>query len=192
MTERPLPATRRRAILDELDRVDMALYRAVATTRTPLLDRWVCSLSRLADRSKVWIVVGGAIAALGGRRGRRAAVTGLAAAAASSAVVNLGLKLVGRRNRPDRVAAAVAPSRHVRMPASPSFPSGHTASAFAFAVAQAGSPPVLAAPVWLLATAVGYSRVHTGVHYPGDVLAGAFVGACLGVGVASVARTVSR
>jgi undecaprenyl-diphosphatase len=177
--------------MDQLDRVDLALYRAVAATRTPVLDRWVCGLSRLADRSKVWILVGSAIALVGGRGGRRAAVAGLLAAAASSAVVNLLLKLVGRRTRPDPGAAAVAASRHVPMPASPSFPSGHTASAFAFAAAQAGAPPPLAAPVWVLAAAVGYSRVHTGVHYPGDVVAGALVGGCIGVTVASVTRAIS-
>lgn len=176
-----------------LTRADLALYRAVAATQTPQLDRWACATSRLADRSRVWILVGGAIAVVGGRPGRRAAVTGLLAAAASSALVNPVLKLVGRRARPDRDAASVAPARHVRMPASPSFPSGHTASAFAFAAGQtaaAGNPPLLTAAVWLLATAVGYSRVHTGVHYPGDVVAGALVGGCIGVSVASLTRAL--
>jgi undecaprenyl-diphosphatase len=62
------------------------------------------------------------------------------------------------------------------MPDSASFPSGHTASAVAFAAAVGPSLPAAAVPLGLLACAVGYSRVHTGVHYPGDVIAGALLG----------------
>jgi undecaprenyl-diphosphatase len=71
------------------------------------------------------------------------------------------------------------------MPRSSSFPSGHAASAFAFAAGAANARPMPLAPLWVLATLVGYSRVHTGVHYPADVLAGAFVGV-------SAAELVSR
>jgi membrane-associated phospholipid phosphatase len=63
------------------------------------------------------------------------------------------------------------------MPRSSSFPSGHAASAFAFATGAGNAQPVLSSPLRAVATLVGYSRVHTGVHYPADVLAGAFIGA---------------
>jgi undecaprenyl-diphosphatase len=66
------------------------------------------------------------------------------------------------------------------MPSSQSFPSGHTASAFAFASAVSNTMPPLSFPLTLVAAGVGYSRVHTGVHFPADVLFGSVLGATCG------------
>ena len=66
------------------------------------------------------------------------------------------------------------------MPTSTSFPSGHSASAAAFAVAVGDVLPGLRLPLRAAAAVVGFSRVYTGVHYPGDVVVGAAVGAALG------------
>ena len=61
---------------------------------------------------------------------------------------------------------------------SPSFPSGHTSSAFATATSLSLCYPkwYVIAPSFLWASAVGYSRMELGVHYPSDVLVGALVG----------------
>lgn len=61
---------------------------------------------------------------------------------------------------------------------SPSFPSGHTSSAFSTATALSIAFPkwYVIAPSFLWASGVGYSRMHLGVHYPSDVLVGAIVG----------------
>ena len=67
-------------------------------------------------------------------------------------------------------------ARHVRMPVSTSFPSGHSAAAFAFATGVGHALPPAAIPLRALAAAVAYSRVHTGVHYPADVVTGALIG----------------
>jgi undecaprenyl-diphosphatase len=71
------------------------------------------------------------------------------------------------------------------MPASTSFPSGHSASAFAFAAAVGRDRPWAGAALQFLAGAVAYSRVHTGVHYPGDTIAGALIGIATGQATAS-------
>ena len=65
------------------------------------------------------------------------------------------------------------------MPTSTSFPSGHSAAAFAFATGVGHVLPSAAVPLRALAALVAYSRVHTGVHYPGDVVAGALIGSAL-------------
>ena len=61
---------------------------------------------------------------------------------------------------------------------SPSFPSGHTTEAFAFAVALCFAFPrwYIIIPSLIWASAVGYTRMSLGVHYPSDVMAGAILG----------------
>ena len=74
------------------------------------------------------------------------------------------------------------------MSGSTSFPFGHSASGFAFATAVGAFAPVLGAPLRFMAAAVAYSRVHTGIHYPGDAVIGSLLGASIGGLVAAVAR----
>jgi membrane-associated phospholipid phosphatase len=169
----------------ELAAVDRAVYDAVARTPTPELDGPVRRLSDAANYSRLWLGIAAAIALVGGRRGRRAALEGVVAIGATSATVNLGVKPLARRRRPDRVGPDLVVGRHVPMPGSTSFPSGHAASAFAFAYAVGRHLPVLGLPIRLLAGGVAYSRVHTGVHYPGDVVIGSILGAATAATVAA-------
>lgn len=168
-----------RAWLADAERLDVAVYAAIADTPTPNLDRGLSRLSRAADRSKLSLAGAGALALAGGADGRRAAMTGLASLAVTSVIVNAGLKLAARRRRPDPDAHAVPGARRVRMPVTRSFPSGHSAAAFAFATGVGDVMPAAAIPLRALAVAVAYSRVHTGVHYPGDVIVGALSGVTL-------------
>ena len=92
-----------------------------------------------------------------------------------NAFTTTALKLAFKRDRPfvtypylDKQADA----------GSYSFPSGHTSSAFALATSLSLAFPIwyVIAPAYMYASAAGYSRMHLGVHYPSDVLAGAVVG----------------
>jgi undecaprenyl-diphosphatase len=166
-----------RSLQRDAQRIDGALYAAVAATPTPALDGAMRRLSGAADYSRLSLAAGGMLAALGGRRGRRAAASGLVSVAATATVANLVVKQLGSRHRPPRAQEGVPEPRHIPMPTSPSFPSGHTAAAVAFASGAGQAWPLMSIPLHALAAAVGYSRVHTGVHYPGDVVAGAVLGA---------------
>ncbi|MCH9668673.1 MAG: phosphatase PAP2 family protein [Actinomycetia bacterium] len=188
MREQPIQGG---AVLRELDDIDKAVYAAVAETPTPALDEPIRRLSNAANFSKLWIATAACLAAVGGRRSRRGAVTGLVAVGVTSAVVNQGIKRRYPRARPDRAGEQVLEARHVRMPTSTSFPSGHSASGFAFAVGVGSQLPVVGVVLNFLAAAVAYSRVHTGVHYPGDVVIGSLVGAGIGGIVASMGRAGS-
>jgi membrane-associated phospholipid phosphatase len=172
----------------ELSRLDTAVYAAIARTRTQALDRGFGRLSGAADFSKLWLGSASALAVFGGKQDRRAAVNGIASLALTSAVVNAVLKPIWRRRRPDRVKQGVPFARWVRMPKSHSFPSGHAASGFAFASGVASEAPVPGGLLLVLAMLVAYSRVHTGVHYPSDVVAGAVIGVALSPVAVAVAE----
>ena len=165
---------------ERAERVDVALYATIAQTTTPALDRSMARLSHAANYFRLSLAAAAVLAANRGRRGRRAAVSGLASVAVTSAVVNIGMKPLGGRPRPDRVVKQVPIARHVRMPSSTSFPSGHSAAAFAFAAGVGHVIPPAGVPLRVFAGLVAYSRVHTGVHYPGDIVVGALVGTVLG------------
>jgi len=170
-----------RRLFEEADALDGAIYNAVASTPSPTLDVPMTWISNAANDSRLWVVVAGVLAVAGGHRNRRTAIRGLTAIGATSITANLVAKHIFPRRRPKRLT--ITAGRKARMPTSSSFPSGHTASAFAFATAVTADLPRLSLPLYALATAVGYSRVHTGVHYPSDVMGGAVLGLTVGTAV---------
>jgi membrane-associated phospholipid phosphatase len=177
---------------DELLALDVAVYAAIAATPTPRLDDVFRRVSEAADHSKLWLAGAAVLAATGGPRGRRAAVDGLTSVALTSAVVNLALKPLGARRRPDRAVHRVPGARYVTMPRSTSFPSGHAASAFAFASGVSADLPAAGIPFSAAAAVVAYSRVHTGVHYPLDVIVGSVTGGSLAPVVVSLRKRWRR
>ncbi|WP_367126336.1 bifunctional phosphatase PAP2/diacylglycerol kinase family protein [Streptomyces phytohabitans] len=165
---------------------DHGLFDRVAARHWPGGDRVLPGLSRAANHGVLWFAAAAGMAAVGTPRGRRAAVRGVASLAVASGTVNTLGKGAVRRARP-LVDTVPVIRRLSRQPVTTSFPSGHAASAAAFATGVALESPRWGAVVAPVAAAVAFSRVYTGVHYPSDVLAGAL----LGVGAAYAVRGVS-
>jgi membrane-associated phospholipid phosphatase len=177
------------SLLNELRAVDHAIYGVIAKTPTAALDEPMRKLSNAANYSQLWLAIAAVLFVFGGGRARRAALNGVAAIAVTSFLVNIVIKSLPRRTRPDRDAYSVPAERKLPMPGSASFPSGHAASGFAFATAVGDYLPPLAVPLRFLAGAVAYSRVHTGVHYPADAVVGSMIGGAIGHVAASVGRS---
>jgi membrane-associated phospholipid phosphatase len=80
------------------------------------------------------------------------------------------------------------PHALVSVPHSSAFPSGHTATSFACATVLTAFVPRAAPAFYLLALAIGFSRIYVGVHWPFDVLGGIVVGVAIGAAVTALRR----
>ncbi len=165
---------------------DRRLHAWVGALPSSPADRWLRRLSVTADHGKLWLGIAALLALRPGRL-RRAAVRGVAAQGLSSLLVNAVLKRLFGRVRPD--LAQLQTHRQLRRaPGSLSFPSGHSSSAAAFTTGVALEAPAVGAVLAPLAVGVGYSRVHVGVHYPGDVVAGLTIGTVVALATAAFGR----
>ena len=165
--------------LAEAERLDLALYRAVAGTRTPTLDTAFSRLSSAADYSRLSIGHRPRACPRRGPAGRRAAGRGMASVGVTAAVVNLAFKPITRRQRPDRTrlfTTCTTRRQNARVALVSIGPYGCR-----LCIRDRRRPGASwVGPGSSLAALVGYSRVHTGVHYPLDVIVGGLAGMALG------------
>ena len=118
-------------LLAALDAWDRRLFGRLTGRERHGIDRGLKGLSNSANRSVLWLAIAVLLGVFGGHRGRRAAFRGVISIAITSTLVTLPLKSLARRHRPP-MGRGDRPLP-VSLPGSFSFPSGHAASAFAFA-----------------------------------------------------------
>ena len=174
--------------MTDLNRFLFRLVNEVWTS--PALDPCMLFLGSINDYAVVWLVLLAALAALGGKTGRWAALAGLATLVlgfvSSEVLKSLVMQPRPFVSLPD-VRLLISP------PSSYSFPSVNATYAFAASSGASLTARRLLGrlPIWVwgflaLAVAVSYSRVYVGVHYPSDVLSGAIIGILIGWLVASI------
>jgi undecaprenyl-diphosphatase len=171
----------RAAILKQMkpyQAVDARLYLLInQLPHTPLSNRLMYGLTTIMNGGFGWILGLILAALLDGRRGRQALLQVLPPLWFATMTVEYPVKYYFRRRRPFvDIVQAIAVGKK---PGTFSFPSGHSAAAFAGAWLLSRHYPRLAALWYTIAGLVGFSRIYLGAHYPGDVLSGALTGTAL-------------
>lgn len=153
------------------------------------LDQVFSFFTRLGNNGELWIALLVVLFII--PPFRRMALTAVASLISSALLVEFVIKPLVARVRPyvtvEGLFSLVGPER------SYSFPSGHSATAFAVAYVLARMLPVkYGAPILLLAALMAFSRLYVGVHYPTDVLAGVLVGVLVGETCYQIQKALNR
>ena len=159
--------------LSTLVSIDQRIVVQLVPQRKQTLNRYIRFISKLGD-GWIWIALGSAIFIFDPNPG--AVLFQMAIAIALELLIYKIIKERCSRKRPfdllKSVTCIVNPYDRY------SFPSGHTATAFAVVATAGIYYDVLFAPLLVIAFLIGFSRVYAGVHYPSDVIAGAILGTC--------------
>jgi membrane-associated phospholipid phosphatase len=158
-----------------MEELDLKLLRWMRTHgHSPGLEGAAVALGKAGNNGVVWFVLGAALVLLDSSRWEAWLICALLGPIAIG--LNYGIKLAVKRPRP--VLAGLPPLGGA--PSSLSFPSAHATSSFAVATAMVRVDPAMAG-AFVVAIALSLGRPYLGMHYPSDVLAGAFIGVALGL-----------
>ena len=170
------------SFMQNLHNLDIGILKGIYENRIPTLDPILIFITNSAGVIAFGVPIILLLIALKKKIAelRRDALMILISVALSSIIANI-LKYTINLPRPYEIYPFIL---KLSSGGSPSFPSGHTADAFAFAVAASIVYPkwYIIIPGLIWACLVGYSRMSLGVHFPSDVLGGALIGAASAYG----------
>lgn len=184
------------AFFDSLLGFDLAVFEWVQSIQSHFLTAIMTTVTTLGDEGIIFIVLG--LVLLCTKKYRKAGVSILVALVVMLLLNNIVLKELVARPRPFNLDPETYdwwyevykyPYFNIHQPSSYSFPSGHTSSAFAAAIALLCHDRKLGIPTTIFAAIMGFSRIYVEVHYCTDVIGGAIVGiiyALIGVLVAKL------
>lgn len=169
-------------LFDPFLHFDLSVFQWVQTIHGGFLDKLMVIITSLGEGGIIFIAI--ALALLCTKKYRKAGVAIIVALLVMEVGNNLILKTIFARPRPFNLDPTVYSWWHevykfpelVSRPTSYSFPSGHTSSAFAAAIALLWYDRKFGIPLTLFAAVMGFSRIYVEVHYCTDVLFGALVG----------------
>lgn len=187
------------AFFDVFLNFDLSVFEWIQSIQSGILNAIMVVITTLGDEGIIFIAM--ALVLMCTKKYRKAGVTILLALVVMMVCNNLVLKELIARERPFNLyeldpvkyadwggeAARYVFPNLVHQPSSYSFPSGHTSSAFAAAIAVLWYDRKIGIPTTIFAALMGFSRIYVEVHYCTDVIAGAIVGiiyALLGVLIA--------
>ena len=164
-------------ILSAIQSIDFAILDFIQThIRSPFLDKIMPFITHLGESGILWIIL--AIVLLCIKKYRREGFTVAAALILCLIFCNFLLKNIVARTRPFDINTGI--ELLINPPADYSFPSGHTAAAFASATALLlCKNKLLGIPALVIAALIAFSRLHLYVHFPSDVLVGIILGVIL-------------
>ena len=157
--------------------------------RFPIFTEFFTRFTLLGDHGALWIALG--ILLFVPKKTRKAGILVFASLLGSLIVNNLFLKNIVARTRPyeevEGLKLLIAPQWDY------SFPSGHTGSSFAAAVAMLLTlPGKYSVPALVIAALIAWSRLYVGVHYPTDVLAGMITGILIPIVIYAVMQKIGK
>ena len=161
-------------ILELIQKLDKKILLWIQMNlRCNLLTSIMKGITFLGDAGWFWIVI--AMISVCFKKTRKIGVCIGAALTIGTLITNGVLKNLAKRVRPYNHMEKV--NLLIDEPTDWSFPSGHTTASFAAAGIIAKMKLIKHGGIfYLLATLIGISRMYLGVHYPSDVLIGAFIG----------------
>lgn len=174
------------ALFDSFLQFDLSVFQWIQSIQNDFLDALMVGITTLGNAGAVFIVLG--LVLLFTKKYRKAGLSVLVALIVMLICNDLFLKEFFARPRPFNLFET-NPEKYafwgevyvypelVGKPSSFSFPSGHTASAFAAAIAFLWHDRKWGIPTTVFAALMGFSRIYVQVHYCTDVLCGVFTGA---------------